>query len=210
MGGFSKSFLIGIGVLAVLTLVVLYQKSMESVTPGDYMVGVDATYHVHESGTAHVEILRKLNLNHGKRAERFDSMIKRMESEKESFVRSYRSEHEKIVTAHNKKANRTMEVRNFDFKTWRTENEGFLLLSFDWTNFSARNGNRWVIDYSWNEVDLAAESSLSIVLPRGYNLVSAYPQPSRQMGRKLTWSETEPFAWPVVRYRKHNGIGRDR
>jgi uncharacterized membrane protein len=156
-----------------------------------YALKVAYTVEIHENGTASWTIQQNAYLQTEDDTTNFKQLISRAIT----YIDQFSSEVAVIINQAYSITGRLMTAEHIAVGGNITESQvgayGFLVYSFDWTNFaSAGSTNITIGDVFSNESFIFGPGGLSILLPPGYDVKSCSPSPDYSSNNSLKWNMT--------------------
>ena len=182
--------------LLSLALLICVAITLSAVICRGQAYTVTTTYSViiHSDGSASWVILQSAYLQTQDDRTSFEQNI----SQAIDYSPSIMSEISTVVNEAYIRTGRFMAIDNFAVGGNVTESGvgayGYLVYSFDWTNFAVLNGKDVRIgDAFSNDSFLFGEGELKVSAPNGYEVRSCLPSPDQNSGGTLTWNSVEGF-----------------
>jgi hypothetical protein len=180
----------------------------EEIDPDDVLLSVA----IDESGDAAwtVEYRTRLDTNESERA--FESFREDLESDPDSYRERFHDRMNATAADASTATGREMAVRNVSVSAKRAnlpQEYGVVTYTFEWTNFAAPDGDRFVVGDAVDGLFLDEETSLLVEWPDGYALVEATPTPNENRERAVLWEGPTDFAGGEPRMRLAPETGED-
>lgn len=153
---------------------------------------------VSETGTARWTIQIRTRLDTDERVEEYTAFQTRFRNDTEQYLGGFRTRMRGVVAGAANVTGREMRATNFTASTSIQEvprRWGVVTYEFTWTNFAAQQSDRLVVsDVFEGGFFIAANDTLQVVSPAGYEITRTDPAPASRDDGRVTWSGREDFA----------------
>lgn len=152
---------------------------------------------VHENGSARWTIQIRTRLDTAERVDDYQAFQSRFEANKSRYLVPFRTRMQRVVANAANATGREMRAVEFTASTSIQEvprRWGIVIYQFTWTNFAAQTDEALVVgDIFQGGFFLAANDTLAIAAPEGYEINRVEPAPASRDAGVISWVGREDF-----------------
>lgn len=211
-----QSMVITVGVVGLLLSGVLVPAITGEASAQQTQPETDNTItrvEVHENGSARWTIQIRTRLDTAERVDDYQAFQSRFEANKSRYLDPFRTRMQRVVANAANATGREMRAVEFTASTSIQEvprRWGIVIYQFTWTNFAAQPDEALVVgDVFQGGFFLAANDTLVIAAPDGYEINRVEPAPASRDAGVISWVGREDFPdrHPQVAFAPRGGDG---